>query len=111
MNVNNKHIIILYLSAAPQHAVADNSEMFFEAGEGYDKSHRCGINNPNSSDITREKKSGGSIMPYESSDTSPDIHNRFSSKPDWQKQLLLKIVSSIQAIGLYAALCSTHETC
>ena len=50
-------------------------------------------------------------MTYESSDTSPDIHNRFSSKPDWQKQLLLKIVSSIQAIGLCAALCSTHETC
>ena len=48
--------IILYLSAAPQHAVADNSEMFFEAGEGYDKGHRCGINNPKSSDITREKK-------------------------------------------------------
>ena len=28
MKVVNKHIF-LYLSAAPQHAVADNSEMFF----------------------------------------------------------------------------------
>ena len=59
----------------------------------------------------QERKSGGSIMPYESLDTSPDIHNRVSSKPDWQKQLLLKTVSSIQAIGVCSALCSTHETC
>ena len=74
MKVVNKHIF-LYLSAAPQHAVADNSEMF-EAGEGYDKDHRCGINNSNSSNIniTGENNSGGSIMPYESLDTSPDTH-------------------------------------
>ena len=58
----------------------------------------------------QEKKNGGSIMPYESLDTSPDIHNRVSSKPDWKKQLLLKAVSSIQAIGVCSELCSTHET-
>ena len=34
----------------------------------------------------------------------------YSSKPDWQKQLLLKTVSSIQALGVYSALCSTNET-
>ena len=93
MDVVNKHIF-LYLSAAPQHAVADNSEMF---GEDYDKDRRCGINNPRSSDITGGK-SGGSIMPYESLDTSPDIHNSFSSKPDWQKQLLFKSARTLAAI-------------
>ena len=36
-------------------------------------------------------------MPYESLDTSPDT--QVCSKPDWQKQLLLKTVSSIQALG------------
>ena len=44
----------------------------FGAEEGYDKDHRCGINNSNSSNITGEKNSGGSIMPYEFLDTSPD---------------------------------------
>ena len=81
---------------------------FFEAGEGYDKYHRCGINNSNSSNITGEKNSGGSIMPYESLDSSPDT--QVSSKPDRQTQLLLKTVSSIQALGVCSALCSTNET-
>ena len=57
------------------------------------------------SNITREKNSGGSIMPYESLDTT--LGTQVSSKPDWQKQLLLKTVSSIQALCVCSALCST----
>ena len=39
--------------------------------------------------LTLQEKTNcvGSIMPYKSLDTSPDT--QVSSKPDWQKQLLL----------------------
>ena len=58
----------------------------------------------------QEKKVAVASCHHVSLDTSPDIHNRVSFKPDWQKQLLLTTVRSIQALGVCSALCSTHET-
>ena len=88
---------VLYLSVTPQHAVSDNSATFLRLEKVMMEDHRCGINNSNSSNITGEKNSGGSIM---SCETPVRIHNRVSSKPDRQKKLLIKTVQLVSTIFL-----------
>ena len=69
--VVNKHIF-LYLSATPQHAVVDNSEMFLRLERIMIKTIDVVSTIPTPLTMQEKKNSGGSIMPYESVDTSPD---------------------------------------